>query len=168
VADLEPRAPFAALGALNGDVPAADDRRGSGLRRRDGDDRAAGQEQKRKQEVIRDSLQRQIATIKSVDGDRYIWPHVMDEVTKALPAYTWLVDLKPGAPAAVPGMPANIFAVASSSYHSAQPAISPAARMTAGWVASALAPVGASSELGCSEQARIAATRSAAMEDAWK
>ncbi len=53
-------------------------------------------EQKRKQEVIRDSLQRQIATIKSVDGDRYIWPHVMDEVTKALPAYTWLVDLKPG------------------------------------------------------------------------
>lgn len=51
-------------------------------------------EQKRKQEVIRDSLQRQIATIKSVDGDRYIWPHVMDEVTKALPAYTWLIDLK--------------------------------------------------------------------------
>jgi Tfp pilus assembly protein PilN len=51
-------------------------------------------EQKRKQEVIRDSLQRQIATIKTVDGDRYIWPHVMDEVTKALPAYTWLVDLK--------------------------------------------------------------------------
>jgi Tfp pilus assembly protein PilN len=51
-------------------------------------------EQKRKQEVIRDSLARQIATIKSVDGDRYIWPHVLDEVTKALPAYTWLVDLK--------------------------------------------------------------------------
>jgi Tfp pilus assembly protein PilN len=63
-------------------------------------------EQKRKQEVIRDSLGRQIATIKSVDGDRYIWPHVMDEVTKALPAYTWLVDLKPGAPAPAPGMPA--------------------------------------------------------------
>jgi Tfp pilus assembly protein PilN len=51
-------------------------------------------EQKRKQEVIRDSLERQIATIKSVDGDRYIWPHVMDEVTKAIPAYTWLIDLK--------------------------------------------------------------------------
>jgi Tfp pilus assembly protein PilN len=63
-------------------------------------------EQKRKQEAIRDSLQRQIATIKTVDGDRYIWPHVMDEVTKALPAYTWLVDLKPGAPAAQLGVPA--------------------------------------------------------------
>ncbi|MGH7631215.1 MAG: PilN domain-containing protein [Gemmatimonadales bacterium] len=64
-------------------------------------------EQKRKQEVIRDSLARQIATIKSVDGDRYVWPHVMDEVTKALPAYTWLVDLKPGAPTSIPGMPAT-------------------------------------------------------------
>jgi Tfp pilus assembly protein PilN len=58
-------------------------------------------EQKRKQELIRDSLARQISTIKSVDGDRYIWPHVMDEVTKALPAYTWLVDLK------VAGLPAG-------------------------------------------------------------
>jgi Tfp pilus assembly protein PilN len=58
-------------------------------------------EQKRKQEVIRDSLARQIATIKSVDGDRYIWPHVLDEVTKALPAYTWLVDIK------VAGLPAG-------------------------------------------------------------
>ncbi len=63
-------------------------------------------EQKRKQEVIRDSLQRQIATIKSVDGDRYVWPHVMDEVTKALPAYTWLIDLKFAGPAqAVQGAP---------------------------------------------------------------
>ncbi len=59
-------------------------------------------EQKRKQEVIRDSLERQIATIRTVDGDRYIWPHVMDEVTKALPAYTWLVDLKPDVAAAAP------------------------------------------------------------------
>jgi Tfp pilus assembly protein PilN len=63
-------------------------------------------EQKRKQEVIRDSLARQIATIKSVDGDRYIWPHVLDEVTKALPAYTWLVDLKvAGLPAGSQGLP---------------------------------------------------------------
>jgi len=30
-----------------------------------------------------------------VDGDRYIWPHLLDEVTKALPAYTWLVDMGP-------------------------------------------------------------------------
>jgi Tfp pilus assembly protein PilN len=35
----------------------------------------------------------QITVIRRVDGDRYIWPHLLDEITKALPAYTWLVDL---------------------------------------------------------------------------
>jgi Tfp pilus assembly protein PilN len=48
---------------------------------------------KRRQEKIRDSLFAQITVIRSVDGDRYIWPHLLDEITKALPAYTWLVDL---------------------------------------------------------------------------
>ncbi len=48
---------------------------------------------KRRQETIRDSLLAQITVIRNVDGDRYIWAHVLDEVTKALPAYTWLVDI---------------------------------------------------------------------------
>ena len=52
-------------------------------------------DQKHKQEQIRDSLLTQITTIRSVDGDRYVWPHVLDEVTRALPAYTWLVDVSP-------------------------------------------------------------------------
>lgn len=56
--------------------------------------------EKRHQETIRDSLVSQIGVIRTVDGDRYIWPHLMDEVTKALPAYTWLVDM--GAEAAPP------------------------------------------------------------------
>jgi Tfp pilus assembly protein PilN len=55
---------------------------------------------KRRQEKIRDSLLAQITVIRSVDGDRYIWPHLLDEITKALPAYTWLVDL--GVTAAAP------------------------------------------------------------------
>lgn len=50
-------------------------------------------DQKHKQEVIRDSLLAQIGVIRSVDGDRYVWPHVMDEVAKALPAYTWLTGV---------------------------------------------------------------------------
>jgi Tfp pilus assembly protein PilN len=50
---------------------------------------------KRRQEKIRDSLLAQITVIRSVDGDRYVWPHLLDEVTKALPAYTWLVDMGP-------------------------------------------------------------------------
>jgi Tfp pilus assembly protein PilN len=48
---------------------------------------------KRRQEKIRDSLLAQITVIRGVDGDRYVWPHLLDEITKALPAYTWLVDL---------------------------------------------------------------------------
>jgi Tfp pilus assembly protein PilN len=54
-------------------------------------------DQKHKQELIRDSLVTQITTIRSVDGDRYVWPHLLDEVTKALPAYTWLVDMSSAA-----------------------------------------------------------------------
>ncbi|MEO8295445.1 MAG: PilN domain-containing protein [Gemmatimonadota bacterium] len=49
--------------------------------------------EKRKTETIRDSLLAQLGVIRGVDGDRYTWPHVLDEVSKALPPYTWLVDL---------------------------------------------------------------------------
>jgi Tfp pilus assembly protein PilN len=64
--------------------------------------------EKRHQETIRDSLVSQIGVIRTVDGDRYVWPHLLDEVTKALPAYTWLVDMGFAAPAAPPtARPAN-------------------------------------------------------------
>jgi Tfp pilus assembly protein PilN len=62
--------------------------------------------EKRRQETVRDSLVAQISTIRAVDGDRYIWPHLLDEVTRALPAYTWLVDIGsagPRAPTPAPG-----------------------------------------------------------------
>ena len=61
--------------------------------------------EKRHQEPIRDSLVAQIGTIRHVDGDRYVWPHLLDEVTRALPAYTWLVDLGPAGAVAHPGVP---------------------------------------------------------------
>lgn len=63
--------------------------------------------EKRHQELIRDSLVAQIGVIRTVDGDRYVWPHLLDEVTKALPAYTWLVDITPAAAPAPPPPPAN-------------------------------------------------------------
>ncbi|MEA2722616.1 MAG: hypothetical protein QOH59_387 [Gemmatimonadales bacterium] len=68
---------------------------------------------KRRQEKIRDSLLAQITVIRNVDGDRYIWAHLLDEVTKALPAYTWLVDLgsTAPAPAPVPRTPADTVVV---------------------------------------------------------
>ncbi len=62
--------------------------------------------EKRHQETIRDSLISQIGIIRGVDGDRYVWPHLLNEVTRALPAYTWIIDMSGAAPPApVPGAP---------------------------------------------------------------
>jgi Tfp pilus assembly protein PilN len=69
---------------------------------------------KRRQENIRDSLFAQITVIRSVDGDRYIWPHLLDEITKALPAYTWLIDLGVAAAPAQSGAPKPAGAKADS------------------------------------------------------
>ena len=41
-------------------------------------------------EAQRDSVRAQIAVIQSIDGTRLIWPHVLDEVSRALPPYLWL------------------------------------------------------------------------------
>jgi Tfp pilus assembly protein PilN len=31
--------------------------------------------------------------IRAIDEDRFIWPHILDEVSKALPPYTWLSSM---------------------------------------------------------------------------
>lgn len=38
----------------------------------------------------RDSIMRQMAIIAAIDGERFVWPHIMDEISRALPTYTWL------------------------------------------------------------------------------
>lgn len=48
-------------------------------------------------EARRDTVQRQIAVIRDIDRDRYVWPHLLDAVTKALPPYTWLDDISSAA-----------------------------------------------------------------------
>jgi Tfp pilus assembly protein PilN len=50
-------------------------------------------EEKRKSERIRDSLVVQLNVIRLIDAQRYVWPHILDQVTKALPPYTWLADM---------------------------------------------------------------------------
>jgi Tfp pilus assembly protein PilN len=45
---------------------------------------------KRKAEATRDSLYQQLAVIKSIDDSRYLWPHLLEEISAALPPYTWL------------------------------------------------------------------------------
>lgn len=49
--------------------------------------------QMRAAEAQRDSIMRQMSVIALIDGDRYVWSHVMDEVSRALPTYTWLTTL---------------------------------------------------------------------------
>ena len=50
--------------------------------------------QKRQAEKVRDSLLNEITVIRNIDADRYIWPHVLDQATKALPPYTWITRLQ--------------------------------------------------------------------------
>ena len=53
-------------------------------------------------ESKRDSVLKQLTIIKAIDADRFIWPHVMDEVSRALPPYTWVKNLAITAPQAAP------------------------------------------------------------------
>jgi Tfp pilus assembly protein PilN len=48
---------------------------------------------KSKAEATRDSLYQQVAIIKSIDASRYLWPHLLDEISSALPPYTWLTSV---------------------------------------------------------------------------
>jgi len=60
--------------------------------------------QKRQSEKIRDSLVAEINVIRGIDADRYVWPHILDQITKALPPYTWLDGVSAqGAGGAQPG-----------------------------------------------------------------
>ncbi len=48
---------------------------------------------KARAEATRDSLYQQIAIIKSIDDSRYLWSHLMYEISNALPQYTWLTSI---------------------------------------------------------------------------
>jgi len=62
--------------------------------------------QKRQAEKVRDSLLFEINVIKGIDGDRYIWPHVLDQATKALPPYTWITSIMSVSAIVAPGQAA--------------------------------------------------------------
>jgi Tfp pilus assembly protein PilN len=42
----------------------------------------------------RDSVEQQLAIISTIDSTRYVWAHVLDEVSRSLPAYTWLTSVQ--------------------------------------------------------------------------
>lgn len=41
----------------------------------------------------RDTLAQKLVMIQEVDAGRYVWAHLVDEVSRALPDYTWLVQI---------------------------------------------------------------------------
>jgi Tfp pilus assembly protein PilN len=59
--------------------------------------------QKRQAQKVRDSLLYQINVIRQIDADRYIWPHVLDQATKALPPYTWITQIRTASAIVAPG-----------------------------------------------------------------
>ena len=41
----------------------------------------------------RDSLIAQLGIIQQIDDSRYVWPHILDEISRALPPYTWITTI---------------------------------------------------------------------------
>ncbi len=46
-----------------------------------------------RQVALRDTLRENLEALREIDGDRYVWPHILDEVARALPDFTWIVSL---------------------------------------------------------------------------
>lgn len=44
-------------------------------------------------EARRDSIAQKVNIIQEIDAARYIWPHLLDELARALPDYTWLTQI---------------------------------------------------------------------------
>ncbi len=57
---------------------------------------------RRKLTAERDSVQRQLQIIRTIDENRYNWAHILDEISRALPAYTWLTTLEQTSKAPLP------------------------------------------------------------------
>ena len=64
---------------------------------------------KRNSERVRDSLSAEMTIIRGIDADRYVWPHLLDQITKALPPYTWITTVQSvgGTPNTTTGQPST-------------------------------------------------------------
>jgi Tfp pilus assembly protein PilN len=79
--------------------------------------------ERRAAEAQRDSILRQVQIIKAIDGDRFVWPHILDEVSRALPPFTWLKSIQQLANTLPPSQP-----VPADSTSTAEPAPTPPVR----------------------------------------
>lgn len=44
-------------------------------------------------ETERDAVLRQLAVIQSIDDTRFMWAHILEEISRVLPQYTWLTSV---------------------------------------------------------------------------
>ncbi|MBI4546030.1 MAG: PilN domain-containing protein [Gemmatimonadetes bacterium] len=63
-----------------------------------------------------DTVTQKLQVIQEIDANRYIWAHIVDELSRALPQYTWLtslVEVQPGPPPVfqIQGRAGNTFAL---------------------------------------------------------
>jgi Tfp pilus assembly protein PilN len=65
---------------------------------------AAVLREKKKAETQRDSVMHQLNIIKTIDNNRFVWPHIMDEISRAMPQYTWLTSLEQTSAVQIVGM----------------------------------------------------------------
>jgi Tfp pilus assembly protein PilN len=73
----------------------------------------------------RDSLIAQLGIIRQIDESRYVWPHILDEISRALPPFTWITTISQLS--AKPVLPQRDTAtVASDSSKKAKPVAEPA------------------------------------------
>jgi Tfp pilus assembly protein PilN len=68
--------------------------------------------ERRKVLAQRDEVLGQLSMIKTIDDNRFTWPHIMDEVSRARPPYTWLTSMAqtsavPAPPGSEPPAPAG-------------------------------------------------------------
>ncbi len=61
-------------------------------------------------------IQERLNLVQSLDGGRYVWSHLLDEISRALPAYTWLTLVRRDSPlpdlrVQVDGLAANPLAI---------------------------------------------------------
>ena len=61
-------------------------------------------------------IQERLNLVQSLDGGRYVWSHLLDEISRAMPAYTWLTLVRRDSPlpdlrVQVDGLAANPLAI---------------------------------------------------------
>lgn len=64
----------------------------------------------------RELIRQRVALVEQLDRNRFVWPHLLDEVSRALPSLAWLTGLEqqaalPAASVRIQGMAANPLAI---------------------------------------------------------